>query len=401
MNSARDSSRDSAPDPHHTTWLHGALLVILIAGAVALLPAMQAEIWQDEAATVLEFAAHGVWHPFTTYILPNNHMLFSAALALWRNLVDSSVGLRGLPALMLVCTTVLFYACGKRVFGLAATVCALAIFYGGDLLRGFGLGLRGYPFAWPATLAMAMCAFTYLRSGAGVWMSGWWCACAWAIATVPTNAILIPVALICARFEHRVAWRTLVLRAAGACGLGCMPLLVYAPHAEKMAKLARHLSSAWSLSDLTVQWLLATCGQIWPLGVLGAVGLVMRTRGAPVPRAVIRALLWFAVYLAVVPSVLAVLPIAPYPRFSCPFCRCGVWHSVAWWRTAARAGRASRRRPVSHCWPRSASHPARPCLPAPGSSAIAAGATTSVNSIIARTITRGRCWTRWNGVCAG
>lgn len=317
------TTRDLSPDARQAGWLHGALIVILIAAAIALLPALQAEVRQDEAATLLEFSAHGAWYPSTTYILPNNHMLFSAVLALWRTVVDGTVGLRALPALMLGCTSALLYAFGKREFGLAATVCALAFFLGSDLMLGFGLGLRGYPFTWPAALAMAMCAPAYLRSGALGWACGWFVGCAWAIVSVPTNVLLVPVTIVwafaCVRFDHRTPWRQLASRAAGALGLACAPLLVYTAHAGKMARMAQHLSGTWSPGELTAHWLLATGGQIWPLLLVAVAGIVIHARTESLPRAVRRALLWCAVYLAVVPAALSVLPMAPYPRILVPF----------------------------------------------------------------------------------
>ena len=70
-------------------WLAGVVAVVLLLAILAQLPHLADDAWEDEAATLVLFAAQDVAHAFSDYRLPNNHMLFSAALSLWWSRGDS------------------------------------------------------------------------------------------------------------------------------------------------------------------------------------------------------------------------------------------------------------------------------------------------------------------------
>ena len=98
-------------------WLAGVVALCVLLAMVSELPHLADDPWQDEAATLMLFAAHGVGGAFSDYNMPNNHMLFSATLSLWWARSDSMLHTRLLPALVWLVSTALLRVIGRRSFG--------------------------------------------------------------------------------------------------------------------------------------------------------------------------------------------------------------------------------------------------------------------------------------------
>ena len=112
-------------------WLAGVVLMCVLLAVIGELPHLKDDAWQDEAATLMLFAAHGVREAFGNYSMPNNHMLFSAALSLWWARGDSVMVARLLPALMWLVSTALMVVVGRRSLGWPATALGVALWTGG------------------------------------------------------------------------------------------------------------------------------------------------------------------------------------------------------------------------------------------------------------------------------
>ena len=96
------------------TWLAEVVALCVLLAMVSELPHLTDDAWQDEAATLMLFAAHSLGRAFSDYSMPNNHMLFSTILSLWRARGDSVLHARLLLELVWLVSTVLLLAIGRR-----------------------------------------------------------------------------------------------------------------------------------------------------------------------------------------------------------------------------------------------------------------------------------------------
>ncbi len=257
--------RESTPRP----WLAGVVALCVLLAIANEMPHLADDAWQDEAATLMVFAAHGVSHAFTDYSMPNNHMLFSAALSLWWSQGDSIVHARLLPALMWLISTALFIVVGRRSLGWPATAFGLALWTSSVLVAAFQLGLRGYAFSWPFTLLLFTACQHFIVDGrrrAALLVLGAGVA---SLAILPTNAVVVAVcvswAVLRDGIEHRALRRAAVLRAAIAAILGLLGVLLYLPHRAELQAHMHHGFSHWSGIEVITHWLLASSAPYWPL----------------------------------------------------------------------------------------------------------------------------------------
>ncbi len=303
-------------------WILPALFVVLV--ALHLLPGLTADVWQDEASTLLQYASKGFWYPFTDYSTPNNHMLFSAVLSQWWSRGDSVTHLRLLPAAMMLLSVVGLYGLGVRLVGRLGATLALALFCASSITLAFALSLRGYAFSWPFSLLLLASAMSWVRDGRRTAGLVFVAASVANVLILPSNAFLGPLALVWPLFGSTApadggiggAWRR-----AGLAGVASLlGLLLYLPHAAAMAAHARHGFSDWTDLALAGHWLLATFGNFWPvlpvliLGMLPKVGAHASTAAGPEDAAP-RVLGMMALVLAL---TLILLPVAIFPRTLVP-----------------------------------------------------------------------------------
>lgn len=293
----------------------------LLLAVISELPHLRDDAWEDEAATLILFASGAPLDAFRDYRLPNNHMLFSAALAAWWSRGESVEQARLLPALVCLVTMGLMVTAGRRLLGWPATAVGIGVWSGAALTAFFALALRGYAFSWPWVLLMFACAPGWVSERA--WHAGLVTVVAGAAAfmVLPTNGIALASALAFAlvrdarahaRLRGVACWRALV-----ALVLASVGLMVYLPHRTAMMGHMHGGFSTWSSVEIMTHWWLAASSQCLPLLPLLAWG-AWRAWRAPA-HAPARAALDLLLVLIVVPScAVAASPVALVPRALVP-----------------------------------------------------------------------------------
>ncbi|MFH0910187.1 MAG: hypothetical protein V1918_01570, partial [Planctomycetota bacterium] len=96
------------------------LLLPFFAAFAFLFPHLYDDVWYDEGYMLERFATGRVWDAFTDYHLPNNHILYTVALSLWKRMLGSSAGsvaaLRA-PLLVLFAATLILLPKARRRMG--------------------------------------------------------------------------------------------------------------------------------------------------------------------------------------------------------------------------------------------------------------------------------------------
>ena len=314
----RDASLTRRP------WLAAVVAVVLLLALVAQLPHLSDDAWEDEAATLTLFASQGPAHALRDYSLPNNHMLFSAALSLGWSRGDSVTRARLVPAASWLLSMLLMIACGRRVLGWPATALGIALWSGSALTALFALALRGYGFSWPWTLLVMFAAQRYIVDGQR--SAGWLYVVASfvCLAILPTNGMVVAAcvtsSVLLGLHEHGVPRREILIRALLALPAGLLGALIYLPH---RAALLAHMHSGfsrWSSAEVVGHWLLASSAQYWPLLPLMIVG-AWRARGgldADPGSDGRRAVALSASLLLVMPLAVLLSPAALVPRALVP-----------------------------------------------------------------------------------
>ena len=298
------------------------MFIVALLGTVHLLPELANPVWQDEAATLMIYASGNVRDAFADYTMPNNHMLFSAALSLVWSQGEDGIRLRLLP-LMSWFATLIIFAGAMRRFAFAARVCAVALFSASAVTAAFALQLRGYAFSWPFALLLCASAPAFVvdgKRGAGIiyLLAG-----VASVAILPSNALIVAccsawtvLILIAQRHTGRRAWqRALLASVVPVAALG-----LYLPHLEQLRQHANAGWSDWTDRALIGHWLLAAGGQYLPLLPLFAAGLWpalrVRARSLSLPDehgGLLLGALGGGSVLALV-----ILPIALFPRVLVP-----------------------------------------------------------------------------------
>jgi len=278
------SVTESKPRP----WLAGVVLLCVVLATISELPHLHDDVWQDEAATLMVFAAHGVGEAFRNYSMPNNHMLFSATLSLWWSRGDSVMHARLLPALVWWVATALMVVTGRRQLGWPATALAVALWSGSALVAAFQFGLRGYAFSWPFTLVLFAACQRFIVDGERRAAPLIACAGIASIAILPSNVMVLAVCVGAALLRAVLAQGALrarhLLYSAIAAGLGLLGVLVYLPHRAELQQHMHNGFSHWSAVEVVSHWLLASSAPYWPLAPLLVFGAWRLVRGAEVDR---------------------------------------------------------------------------------------------------------------------
>jgi hypothetical protein len=252
-----------------------AMFIVALIGTVHLLPELANPVWQDEAATLMIYASGNVRDAFADYTMPNNHMLFSAALSLVWSPGEDGIRLRLLPLISWF-TTLLIFAGAMPRFAFATRVCAVALFSASAVTAAFALQLRGYAFSWPFALLVCASAPAFVVDGKRSAGIIYLLASVASVAILPSNALIAAccsgwtlLILIAQRQTCRRAWQ----RALLASVVPIAALALYLPHLEQLRQHANAGWSDWTDRALIGHWLLAAGGQYLPLLPLFAAGL--------------------------------------------------------------------------------------------------------------------------------
>lgn len=308
------------------------LLVPVVLAAIGGLAQLDYPIWYDEAWTLGQYADAGPLKPFTDYSAPNNHILFSSMLSLWKHLGFAQQVLRILPTGMFVVATVLLVATCKKLAGTAAAVFGGTAFACGLVTLNFATQLRGYGPSW-VFVAGGFCILSELYPPDGrpskrtgpLLILYVLCAAA-AVATVPTNVIPF-AALACWAGCMRLSQRRPLAR-PDVVNWGIVALAPAAGVVAYLGVLDQAIHSAGQNWSGASRW--ATLGHwfastvLWqaPLWCAAAVGLLVPVgKKTPVKNRSVdrRTVLCLLMVSAVVPVVaVLVMPSRPVARILVP-----------------------------------------------------------------------------------
>ncbi|MEO8386705.1 MAG: hypothetical protein ABI583_15755 [Betaproteobacteria bacterium] len=327
-----------------------AIVVALI--GVALInawPGLSDEIWVDEAFTLENYANAGMWRPFVTYLNPNNHVLFSALLAGWRQLIPDSVDagwLRTLPLLIFLLTIPATYFAARRLNGPLCAFIACLMFASSSVTANHATQLRGYGPSWLPFALMLWSALNINAVSSKKWRVLYVFSSAAAVAILPSNlflALILATALTAYHLvntPHQIRdgkWGMLVLFAGPCCGL-----LAYVFVWGNLVTAANIDWSGWNRNRLFGQWITATLVDfIWflpiPAAGLGIALWLARTQfkltDASGRRVAAQLLLALLPPLGLVVFIYA-LPKPPFPRTFVPllpvwYCLIGMFAGIA------------------------------------------------------------------------
>ncbi|MDA1137223.1 MAG: hypothetical protein O3B01_01455 [Planctomycetota bacterium] len=153
------------------------------------------EYWYDEAVTMRLFAGSGFFGAFTDYRMPNNHMVFSALMAVWLQ-IGAGLNLplwwpRILPWLISAATVGLLFLAVDYWKGRRASVCAALLLACSHAFINFSCHIRGYGLSalWSALGLMLLIRYL-TRVGRTVDLILYALVAVLAVGTVPTNLLL-------------------------------------------------------------------------------------------------------------------------------------------------------------------------------------------------------------------
>ena len=174
-----------------------ALFVLAAAAAIIARQHLAHQFWYDEAYTLDHFATGEAIQAFCDYHAPNNHILFSACLSLWRRFLTRYGGpylfLRFLPYLFFLVSTAATASVFRRLSGGAVGGIAAALFASSHVTYNFAVELRGYGPSWLPVVLSLGAAHRFCQT------PGWRAAAAYALAAscavgiVPTNILACAV----------------------------------------------------------------------------------------------------------------------------------------------------------------------------------------------------------------
>ena len=179
-------------------WPVGAVLLITL---YSLLPALERDLWFDEALTLMNFAMlPSATEIYRQYVIPNNQILHTILLHMYLVLtpetLDFTFFLRLLPCLTALATLALLYGRFRVRFGsrvLLPLMTALAVSLP---FQNYGTALRGYMLSALLVLAATDCALTFARCGDRRSWLGWFLCSFAAIGTIPTNLLALAGAVL-------------------------------------------------------------------------------------------------------------------------------------------------------------------------------------------------------------
>ena len=320
-------------------------VVVIAAGCWLAAPHLSDEVWYDEAYTLEHFATGTPGHAFTRYTKPNNHVLFSAALSLWRSMGTSPATLRALPLLLFLATLGVLVAATGRLAGPSVGVLAGVMFATAHVTQNFAVQLRGYGPSWLPVAVGLLALPRFLESGSRWWGGLYVAGASIGIGLVPTSLTVFAVFAVWATAVTPLPWRRFVGRLAVVWLAPLAGLLWYVAVWQTVLQKSQEQWTAQTWPNVFGHWLWATLIDFWwlaPLLLLGFIGLARqalraRERGPASPRGHV-----FLVSACVIeaPLAYAFLPQTPFPRTLVPLLP--LWYVVlavlimAGWRRVFR-----------------------------------------------------------------
>ncbi|MGQ0587327.1 MAG: hypothetical protein ACT4PK_09010 [Gammaproteobacteria bacterium] len=296
-----------------------------VAGILLALPHLQDPVWQDEAYMLMNFSDRGFLYPFTDYHLPNNHVLFSALLALWSDPGDSVPYTRLLPLSCFVLALPLLYVGVERLAGRPAAIVALVLFAMSPVTRDFAAQLRGYAASWvPLSALLLLTPRLALdgRKASGVLYA---ISAVASVAILPTNlwfclALALWGCALC--LGHADASRSRRgARVAVLLGAPLLGLAAYVLVWEQLLAAANKPWGGWGYAAAGLHWIEATLSnQLWllPVAVLGLTALARRLMDPAERRAARGEALLLLSLAASLGLMAALLRYPPLPRTYVP-----------------------------------------------------------------------------------
>jgi hypothetical protein len=290
------------------------------------------EIWEDEAFTLMTYANEGFFRPFTIYLNPNNHPLFSGLLAVWRGALGGTTdveALRWLPLAAFLCSLPLVFGAAYRLAGLSAAIVAVTIFAVGTVTANHATQLRGYALSWPLFGLAFLASFKFgdMRR-LSRWHLAYIAASALAVATLPSNlfllaALAIGVAIYLGLVTP-LGWRLELCRIALLVAAPAVGMLAFVGIADQLRAAALYDYSGYNRNLIFGQWVVSTLSDIaWFLPALmaGAGLMIVRARDQSREVEAQRArasLLLVLLFCGGVVAMIYALPNPPFPRTLVP-----------------------------------------------------------------------------------
>ncbi|MEK7469463.1 MAG: hypothetical protein AAB074_18975 [Planctomycetota bacterium] len=279
--------------------------------------------WHDEVYTLQVFAA-SAGKALTDYHAPNNHVLFSAALAFWRACTpgeESILSLRILPALCFAASAGILAAAVRRMAGSAFGAAAGCLFASLHVTQNFALQLRGYGPSWLPIAGALWAAVAWIEKPRTALVVLFAACVAFAVGILPTN--VFPAMALSAW----AAWPAVRLgRRREAAVFALAPLAGFLFYAAVLPQLraqaagfAPQVSRAGFLADAFFS-IAKDLGWLALPALIGLAVVIRRARSSAAPASTepvaILALAAAAAATILAPAIL--LPHAPYPRVLVP-----------------------------------------------------------------------------------
>ncbi|KAF0243874.1 MAG: hypothetical protein FD180_2999 [Planctomycetota bacterium] len=311
---------NSAPEPA-STLKRWAPVVLPALAALAIARERFADLpWHDEVYTLNVFAT-SVGKALTDYHAPNNHVLFSAALALWRDCTpgdESLLSLRLLPALCFALSAGVLAAAVRRMAGSAFGAAAGCLFASLHVTQNFALQLRGYGPSWLPLAGALWAAVAWIESPRAALLALFAACAAISVGIVPTN--VFPALALGAW----AAWHAFRRgKRAEAAVFALAPLagaLFYAAVLPQLGAQAAGFAPRVTRIEFTLEWIISLAkdlGWLVPAAAIGLAALLKRMRVNPAPGVGAKLGLILAVAAAALATAV-LLPHAPYPRVLVP-----------------------------------------------------------------------------------
>ncbi len=230
-----DSGR---PESARVTWTESAFAVVVIGVGVALAACnLTLPMRTDEATTVLSYASQSFWHAWSTYDMPNNHVLHTLLVWVAHRLGGwDPVALRMPAFLAAVAALAATWWFVRREHGRLAAGFATALLGTSPLFVEYASNARGYTLMLLCfVLAMACGSEAARRPEAGRWWAGYAGAVGLGFFVMPLMALPAAVAvcwmlLLCWRERGAGALPRFALKTAAWSGAALgLAALLYAP----------------------------------------------------------------------------------------------------------------------------------------------------------------------------
>ncbi|MGE4564829.1 MAG: hypothetical protein AB7F32_08160 [Victivallaceae bacterium] len=170
------------------------LAAILAAALWRTAPALERDLWFDEALTLLNFAFLGSpGEIYRNYVIPNNQIVHTVLLHYWKDFtpggLDFSLWLRLLPLATALATLAAFYCRFRVRMGRLVLLVVLAAWAVSPPFAIYGSALRGYMLSALWITLAADAALNYAGNGSKKWAAWFFVLSLLAIGTIPTNLV--------------------------------------------------------------------------------------------------------------------------------------------------------------------------------------------------------------------